>query len=93
MHYNGLNIYLFVNSVETHKLKAKDSEINETPLCLGSVSERFSTDKMKKTRSIDFSVDYNSIDVVNILDIQKYLIKKHDINQCLDFSKKNLLDY
>ena len=28
----------------------------------------------------DFVVDSNSIDVVDILDIHKYLMKKHDIN-------------
>ena len=27
----------------------------------------------------DFSVDYDAIDVDNILDIQKYLMKKNDI--------------
>ena len=28
LHYNGANSYLFVNDVEIHKFKAKDSEIN-----------------------------------------------------------------
>ena len=27
----------------------------------------------------DFSVDYDSIDIADILDIYKYLMKKHDI--------------
>ena len=27
----------------------------------------------------DFSVDYRSFDTSNIIDIRKYLIKKHDI--------------
>ena len=30
-----------------------------------------------------FSVDFNSIDTNNILDTHKYLIKKHDIKECL----------
>ena len=34
-HYNGANSYLFVNGIEIYKFKAKDSEIVETPLCLG----------------------------------------------------------
>ena len=34
----------------------------------------------------DFSVDYDV--VVDILDIHKYLTKKHDIKQCLDLLKK-----
>ena len=29
----------------------------------------------------DFSVDYDSINVDDILDIHKYLMKKHDIKQ------------
>ena len=30
-----------------------------------------------------FSVDYNVIDTNNIINVHKYLIKKHDIKQCL----------
>ena len=33
----------------------------------------------------DFSVDYNAISVDDILDIDKYLMKKHDIKWCFDF--------
>ena len=44
---------------------------------------------MKKTRLKgyvhDFSVDYNSIAVDDILGIHKYLMKKLDIKKCLDF--------
>ena len=32
----------------------------------------------------DFSVDYNAVAFDDILDIHKYLMKKHDI-KCLDF--------
>ena len=38
-HYNGGNSYLFVNSTETIKFKAKDSEIVAIPLCLGNISK------------------------------------------------------
>ena len=31
----------------------------------------------------DFSVDYRAFDISNIVDIHKYLMKKHDIKQCL----------
>ena len=41
--------YLFVNGTETHKFKAKDSEIVATPLCLENISKDFSVDNMKKT--------------------------------------------
>ena len=37
LHYNGANSYLFVNSKEIHKFKAKDSGIVATPLRLGNI--------------------------------------------------------
>ena len=37
LRYNGANSYLFVNGKEIYKFKAKDSEIVETPLCLGTI--------------------------------------------------------
>ena len=83
MHYNGANSYLFVNGVEIIKFKTKDSEIKSTPLRLGNVSKNFSVGYMKKTRLngyiYDFSVDYDAISFDDILDIHKYLIKKHGI--------------
>ena len=47
LHYNGANGYLFVNGTE---IKAKDSEIVESPLCLGDISKDWSIDNMKKPR-------------------------------------------
>ena len=38
-HYNGANIYLFVNGIEIYKFKAKDSEIVASPLCLGNIQK------------------------------------------------------
>ena len=49
LHYNGVNSYLFVNEVEIYKFKAKDSEINPYPVCLGNISKDFSTNNMEKT--------------------------------------------
>ena len=50
---------------------------------LGNISRDFSVENMKKTGLkgyvYDFSVDYNAIAVSDILDIHKYLMKKHDI--------------
>ena len=83
MHYNGANSYLIVNGTEIIKFKAKDSEIVTYPLCLRNISKDFSVDNMKKTGLkgyiYDFSVDYNAIAVADILDIHKYLMKKHGI--------------
>ena len=85
MHYNGASSYLFVNGKKIHKLKAKDSEIVETPLCLGNISKDWSLDNMKKTRLngyvYDFSVDYDAITVDEILDIHNCLMKKNNIAQ------------
>ena len=48
LHYNGANSYLFVNGTEIIKLKAKDSEIIATPLCLGNISKDWLVDNMNK---------------------------------------------
>ena len=83
LHYNGANSYLFVNDTEIIKFKAQVSEIVAYPLCLGNTSKCFSVDNLKKTGLngyiYDVSVDYNAIAVDDILDIHKYLMKKHDI--------------
>ena len=41
LHYNGDNSYLFVNSKVIIKLKAKDSEIVEDPICLETFQKTF----------------------------------------------------
>ena len=83
LHYNGANSYLFVNSTESIKFKAKDSEITAYPLCLENISKDWSVNNMEKTGLkgyvYDFSVDYNAIAVADILDIHKYLMKKSEI--------------
>ena len=48
LHYNGTNSYLFLNGTEIIKLKAKDSNIVASPLCLGSISKDSSVDNIKK---------------------------------------------
>ena len=83
MYYNGANSFLFVNGREIHKLKAKDTEIVATPLCLGNISKDWSVDNMKRAGFngyvYDFSVDYDAIAVDDILDIHNCIIKKNDI--------------
>ena len=81
LNYNGSNSFLFPNGTKIYQFKTKDSEIKTYPLCLGETSRYFSVDNMKKTGLngyvYDFSVDYNAITVDDILDIHKYLMKKH----------------
>ena len=83
LHYNGANSYLFVNRTEIQKFKAKDSEIVSNNLCLGNVSKKVSSSNMKKNgfngHIYDFNVDYDTIDVDDILDIHKYLMKKNEV--------------
>ena len=83
MYYNGANSYLFVNGTEIIKLKAKDPEIVATPLCLGNISKDCSVYNTKKTGLYGyvygFSVDYDAIAVNDVLDIHKYLMKKHNV--------------
>ena len=79
MHYNGANSYLFGNGTEMYEFKTKDSEIVATPLCLGNISNDWSTDNMKKTGLngyvYDFSTDYNAIGVDDVKDIHNYLMR------------------
>ena len=87
LHYNGANIYLFVNGKEIIKFKAKDSEIVASPLCLGNISKDWSADNMKKTGLngyvYEFNVDYRAINPSNIDKnmpvIHKYLMSKYGI--------------
>ena len=55
-------------------------------MCLGNISEDFSVNNMIKLDYMgvrNFSVDYRAFDTSNIIDIHKYLMKKHNIKQCL----------
>ena len=71
---------MFELTLQWNKFKAKDSEIILSPLCLGNISKDWSTDNMKRTGFTsyvyDFSVDYDSTDVDDIKDIDKYFMKK-----------------
>ena len=83
LHYNETNSYLFVNSTEIIKFKAKDSEIIPYSLCLGRISKDWSQDNMDKTGIngyiYDFSTDYKAFSTSDILDIHKHLMKKNNI--------------
>ena len=84
LHYDrATNSYLFLNGKGIHKFKGKYSETAATPLCLGNISKDWSVDNMKKTGLngyvYDFSVDYDTVAVDDILDIHIYLMKKNDM--------------
>ena len=89
LHYNVAKIY----STEIYKLKVKDSKIVTSTLCLENISKGWSVDNMKKTGFngyvYDFNVDYDVIDVDNIKDIHKYLMKENNIvKKCSNLLKE-----
>ena len=49
LHYNGINIYLFVNCLEIIKFIAKDSKIVAKAIFLGTTSIDWSIDDIKRT--------------------------------------------
>ena len=83
LYYNWANCYLFVDGKEIHKFQAKDSEIVATTLCLGNISKDWLVDDLKNTGLngyvYDYSADYDTIAVGDILGIDKYWMKKNEI--------------
>ena len=84
LHYNADISYLFVNGKEVFKFKADNKNVNfPTQFCLGSIFNRFSnTDSREVSLNgimYDFSVDYNSFNKSDILNIDKYLMNKNNI--------------
>ena len=66
-------------------------------MCFGIISKYLTTNNMKKRGSnghvYNSSVNYNIIDNSGIINIHKYMMKRHDVKQCLDLLKECLLDY
>ena len=84
LHYNGNNSYLFVNGTQELKFKAKDDQIVKKKLCLGNLSNDWTTANSAKTglygKVYDFVVDYEVINGVRqIYDMHRYLMKKHGV--------------
>ena len=84
LHHNADNSYLFVNGKEIIKFKADNKNFNfSTRFCLWSMSDGFSSIESREVslngNVYDFSVDYNSIDKSDILNIPKYLMAKNKI--------------
>ena len=67
LHYNGVNSYLFINGVEIYKFKAKDSEINSYPICLGSIQRIFKLIIWKRLDCMDMSMIFQLIMIVLML--------------------------
>ena len=84
VHYNSDNSYFFVNVKEIYKFKASNKNVNfPSQFCLGSIPNKFDNVDSKEVSLkgilYDFSVDYKIFGKSNILNIQKYLMKKCNI--------------
>ena len=83
--YNGNNSYFFVNGKEIIKFKADYKNVNfPTRFCLEVYLMDLVLLSLEKFKSLNgnvyaFSVDYNSIDKSDILNIYKYLMTKNNI--------------
>ena len=85
MHYNGDNSYLFVNGRQELKFKAKTDQLVKEKLCIGNLSNQWTTSESEKTgiygQIYDFVMDYEQISSVKaVYDMHRYLIIKHVIN-------------
>ena len=85
LHYNGDESYFFVNGRQELKFKAKTDQLVKEKLCIGNLSDQWTTSESEKTglygNIYDFVVDYEQIvGVETIYDMHRYLIIKHNIN-------------
>ena len=85
LHYNGDDSYLFVNGKQELKFKAKKESLVREKLCIGNISDKWSTTESEKIglygNIYDFVVDYEAITGVKaIYDMHRYLITKHNIS-------------
>ena len=84
LHYNGDNSYLFVNGRQELKFKAKTDQLVKEKLCIGNLSDQWTTSESEKTgvygKIYDFVEDFERISGVKcIYDMHRYLIIKHNI--------------
>ena len=84
LHYNGDDSYLFVNTRQELKFKAKTDQLVTEKLCIGNLSNQWTASESEKTglygNISDFVVDYEQIvGVKTIYDMHRYLMIKHNI--------------
>ena len=85
LHYNGDDSYLFVNGRQELKFKSKRDQLVKEKLCIGNLSDQWTTSESEKTglygNIYDFVVDYEQIvSVKAIYDMHRYLMTKHNIS-------------
>ena len=84
LHYYGDDSYLFVNGRQELKFKAKTDQLVKEKLCIGNLSDQWTTSESEKTglygSIYDFVVDYEQIvGVKTIYYMHRYLMTKHNI--------------
>ena len=84
LHYNGDDSYLFVNSGQELKFKAKKDQLVKEKLCIGNLSDQWTASESEKPglyeNIYDFLVDNQAIVGVSpIYDMHGYLKTKHNI--------------
>ena len=85
VHYNGDDSYLFVNGRQELKFKCKTDQLVKEKLCIGNLSDQWTTSESEKTgvygKIYDFVVDYEQIVFIKaIYDMHRYLVLKHNIS-------------
>ena len=89
LHYNGDDSYLFVNGQKELKFKAKTDQLAQEKLCIGNLSDQWTTSESEKTgvygKIYDFVVDYEQIvSIKTIYDMHRYLTTKHNISPAVN---------
>ena len=85
LHYDGDNSYLFVNGKQELKFKCKTESLVKEKLCIGNLSDKWTTSESEKTglygNIYDFVADYKPIvEVDPNHDMHRYLMTKHNIS-------------
>ena len=85
LHYNGDDSYLFVYGRQKLKFKCKTDQLVKGKLCIGYLSDQWTTSESEKTgvygKIYDLVVDYEQIvGVKAIYDMHRYLMTKHNIS-------------
>ena len=75
---------MYVNGNQELKFKAKTDQLVKEKLCLGNLSDQWTTSESEKTglhgKIYDFVVDYEQITgTAKIIDMHRYFINKHNI--------------
>ena len=85
LHYKGDDSYLLINGRQELKFKCKTDQLVKEKLCIGNLSDQWTTSESEKTglygSIYDFVVDYEQIvGVKAIYDMHRYLMTKHNIS-------------